>query len=207
MGIQSALKFFAVLTFLTVTALSADAQGMLLPVQGTWGAIQAPSCPDGTNHHCRYSAQMYAYDFVLLTPTGQAANCIGAPVYSPSNGTVIAVLNLYPNFPAPGQHIAGNHVVIQRSPNEYITMAHLTKDSITVFPGSTVQAGQLIGQCGFNGNSSGPHLHIHMQSLPNPLDFNAIGLPMIFTNARVFRPGIGCVPAGGSTVPKGAYLC
>jgi hypothetical protein len=72
-----------------------------------------------------------------------------------------------------------------------------------------VHAGQVVGQCGYNGNSSYPHLHINMQSSPDPLNFfGAIGLPMVFVDAKVFNPAIGqCVPFNTNTIPKGAALC
>jgi murein DD-endopeptidase MepM/ murein hydrolase activator NlpD len=43
-------------------------------------------------------------------------------------------------------------------------MAHLKKDSITVKRGDLVRRGQRLGLCGNSGNSSGPHLHLQVQS-------------------------------------------
>jgi hypothetical protein len=184
----------------------AFAQGIVLPVQGTWGVLQGPSCPDPGNHHCGFPAQIFAYDFVPLAPSGQPANCVGQPLFSPTAGIVIGVLDVYPNSPAPGQHMAGNHIIIQRNPNEFVIMAHLTS-GIPVRQGMAIHPGQSIGQCGFNGNSNIPHLHINMQASPNPMEFQASGLPMIFDNARVFLVGRGCQAFGHAVLPKGSVLC
>jgi murein DD-endopeptidase MepM/ murein hydrolase activator NlpD len=44
-----------------------------------------------------------------------------------------------------------------------------------------VEAGQVLGLCGNSGNSSEPHVHIHLQDRAG-LFGSAVGLPLAFTN-------------------------
>ena len=146
---------------------------MVFPLSGPWGALQGPPCPAPGNHHCGTANQQFAYDFVPLDVYGNPNPnaCIGQPILSPTDGIVVEALDAYPNALSPGQHIAGNHIVIQRSPSEYILIAHLSPGTLTVGTGATVAAGQVIGACGYNGNTSAPHVHIHMQAGPVIMNF------------------------------------
>ena len=186
-----------------VSSASVSAQTLQFPVQGNWLVFQGPPCPayGPPNHHCNTPNQQFAYD---LVPAG--GSCLGAPILSPTSGTVIEALDGYPDYPQFGQHIAGNHVVIQRSPNEYILMAHLAQGSVNVVTGSAVAIGQLIGRCGFNGNSNTPHLHIHMQSGPSIMHFGTPGLPMHFSNVGVLGPA-GCTALNGQLLARGMTTC
>ncbi len=56
-------------------------------------------------------------------------------------------------------------------------MAHFQKNSIKLVPGDNVTHGDFIGNVGNSGNSSEPHLHIHVESLatiPRILDGKSI---------------------------------
>lgn len=59
----------------------------------------------------------------------------------------------------------GNHVVIKHSDGRYTLYAHLSAN--TVRAGQVVTAGQMIGNVGSTGNSSGPHLHFEVRTSPN----------------------------------------
>ena len=73
---------------------------------------------------------------------------------------------------------AGNHVVIDHGNGEYSLLAHFRRGTVTVHAGDRVKAGELLGHCGNSGNSSEPHLHIHLQ---NASKFGSgEGLPMQF---------------------------
>lgn len=180
--------------------------GLRSPVKGTWGALQAPPCPNPTNHHCGTSNQQFAYDLVLLDQFGQPASCIGHPIYSPSPGTIEYTQDGYPNYSVPGQHLAGNHVVIKRSANEYILIAHFSPGTIAVKQGDTIAAGQQLGLCGNSGQSTYPHVHMHMQNHPDPLQFNAAGQPMPFSSIGILGPG-GCVQRSNHVVVRGEAIC
>jgi hypothetical protein len=176
------------------------------PVSGTWGALQAPPCPNPMNHHCGTPNQQFAYDLVLLNQFGQPTSCIGQPVYSPSAGVVEYTQDGFPNHAVPGQHLAGNHVVIRRSSTEYILIAHFSPGTISVKQGNTVTVGQQLGQCGNSGQSTFPHVHMHMQSHPNPLQFNSPGQPMSFSSIGILGPG-GCVQRANHVLVRGETIC
>ena len=53
--------------------------------------------------------------------------------------------------------------------------------SVRVKVGQRVSAGQILGRTGNSGNSSEPHLHFHVQDLPD-LFGDAKGLPVRFAD-------------------------
>lgn len=59
----------------------------------------------------------------------------------------------------------GNHVVIKHSDGRYTLYGHLSASVVRA--GQTVSAGQMIGNVGSTGNSSGPHLHFEVRTNPN----------------------------------------
>ena len=54
----------------------------------------------------------------------------------------------------------GNQVV-QKVDGGWVIYAHLNK--VRIKPGAIVKAGELVGESGSTGNSSGPHLHFEMR--------------------------------------------
>jgi len=60
------------------------------------------------------------------------------------------------------EHLAGNHVMINCDGFEVI-LAHLQKDSVRVKVGDYVTTATVIGKVGNTGNTSEPHLHIHVE--------------------------------------------
>ena len=97
---------------------------------------------------------------------------------APADGVVIEVQDdIAENTPGsslPNVHPGGNHVSIQTAPEEFLTLAHMQPGSITVAKGDTVTTGQLLGLAGNSGNSSEPHLHIHLQNEPDFFSSTAI---------------------------------
>ncbi len=59
-------------------------------------------------------------------------------------------------------------------------IAHMQPGSLSVTAGDVVEAGQQIGLVGNSGNTSGPHIHIHLQDGPDL--FASTGLPLAFSN-------------------------
>jgi murein DD-endopeptidase MepM/ murein hydrolase activator NlpD len=55
----------------------------------------------------------------------------------------------------------GNQV-IQKVDGGWVIYAHLNK--VRVKPGATVKKGQIVGESGNSGNSTGPHLHFEYRS-------------------------------------------
>ncbi len=157
------------------------------------------------NYHVDAAPQRHAYDFVVwqdgssFSGDGVANEdyyAYGQPVYAPAAGTVVKVADglpeSAPQIETDTEHPAGNHVVIQTAEAEYLYLAHMQPGSIVVAEGDTVEAGDLIGLVGNSGNTSEPHLHIHLQDQLEMLttDENgtitgltdAIGLPLTFSN-------------------------
>lgn len=67
--------------------------------------------------------------------------------------------------------LAGNHLVIasKEHPGVFAFLAHARQHSITVKVGDEVQALQPVAQVGDSGQSTAPHLHLHLMSSPNPV--------------------------------------
>jgi murein DD-endopeptidase MepM/ murein hydrolase activator NlpD len=78
----------------------------------------------------------------------------GEPVKSVADGTVIS---------AGWQGELGNAIRIQHQHNLVSIYGHLSKISPEVKPGANVHMGQLIGNVGTTGLSTGPHLHFAME--------------------------------------------
>lgn len=55
--------------------------------------------------------------------------------------------------------LAGNYVLIEAQ-GVIVALCHLKLGSVRVRVGQTVQAGEMLGQCGNSGNSTEPHVHV-----------------------------------------------
>ncbi len=150
-------------------------------------------------HHfiTRGSGQRYAYDIGKVVNgsyfsgdggTNEDTYTFGARLNAPGDGKIIALENNIEDNVRPGtvnenindSNLAGNYIMIDHLNGEYSFMAHFKKGSIIVSVGDTVVKGQEVGKAGNSGNSSGPHLHYHLQNTPEYL--NGIGLPAQFVN-------------------------
>jgi len=114
----------------------------------------------------------------------------GQPVLAPADGTVVAVVdgidaNVPGALPANPADIAGNHVVLQIGEAAYCYLAHMQAGTIAVSEGDTITTGTHIGLAGNSGNSSEPHLHIHVQNEPDITSPTAFSLPIAFASALV----------------------
>jgi hypothetical protein len=79
----------------------------------------------------------------------------GTPVVAPRGGIVQAV-----QYQAAG---AGHYVVLEgKDENQDYVFMHLRTGSIPVGAGDRLRTGQLIGEVGTTGRSSGPHLHFEI---------------------------------------------
>ncbi len=144
------------------------------------------------NYHVDYADQRHALDIVAMqngtTHKGDGKTltdyfAYGRKIVAPANGTVFeAVDGLRDN--AIGQtdaaHAAGNHILLNLGRGEYLLLAHLKSGSMRVKTGQKVKVGEMVGLCGNSGNTSEPHLHIHVQD--GPQLFHGNGLPITFTN-------------------------
>lgn len=96
----------------------------------------------------------------------------GTPVRAISAGTVVHAGYGYAGA------AYGNHVVLKLADGKYALYGHLSAS--TVRAGQTVSAGQMIGNVGSTGNSSGPHLHFEIRLNPNQFSVSNFLNPVIY---------------------------
>jgi len=83
--------------------------------------------------------------------------------------------------------VAGNHVVLAlEDDSAFVLLAHLRRGSTVVVPGARLDAGDPVATCGNSGNSTQPHLHMHVMDAPSLIE--ARGLPVVFTDYQVGPP-------------------
>ena len=88
------------------------------------------------------------------------ASSLGTPVLASAEGTVIvAKVGGYNGG-------YGNMIVISHNNNIQTVYAHLRAVNVTV--GQVVSQGQVIGELGNTGRSTGPHLHFEVRGAKNP---------------------------------------
>jgi hypothetical protein len=163
-----------------------------LPFDGKWWVFWGGDDLQH-NYHLVAPDQRHAYDIVVkendATHKGDGKSntdyyAFGRPLVAPADGTVIEVDNSVPDN-KPGvmntSQIYGSHVVLDLGNGEFAAMCHFKQGSITIKKGDRVKSGQQIGLCGNSGNSSEPHIHIHLQDRAK-LGGSAIGLPAPFSN-------------------------
>lgn len=112
----------------------------------------------------------------------------GKPVIAVADAGVVAAVDRFPdqvpNHPRPVnlQQADGNHVILDLGDGRYAFYAHLKPGSVRVERGDRVRRGELIGQLGNSGSSTGPHLHFQVMDSPSPLASD--GLPFVFDRFR-----------------------
>jgi hypothetical protein len=172
------------------------------PVAGArWVAVG--SCCDGPHRRglmpvngALHLGQRFAIDFNRLDaenrlsagdPTrNTSAPSYGQPVLAVAEATVVAAVDQYPDQ-LPGaptgvtpEQPEGNSVILDLGEGRYALYAHLIPGSITVQAGERVRQGQVLGELGNSGNSTGPHLHFQVMDAPSNLV--ADGLPYVFAD-------------------------
>lgn len=80
---------------------------------------------------------------------------------------------------------AGNSIVEDLGDGHFALYAHLKADSLKVKRGDRVKRGDVIAQMGNTGNSTGPHLHLHIMNSPRILESD--GLPYVFDSFTILR--------------------
>jgi len=161
-----------------------------LPMDGEWVTLAGGSDMD-TNYHSTTAAYRWGYDFGKVQDGkkfkldgGRAEDyfAFGQPVLAPVEGKIKAVeTGLSDNVPGQYESAAlGNFIMIEVEPDEYLFLAHLKSDSVTVRLGEVVKKGQVIAAVGNSGRTLEPHLHVHLQ---NTAEFPfSESLPLRFSN-------------------------
>jgi len=164
-----------------------------LPVKGDWVAGHAGGS-ERVNYHCAYEAQKFAIDIVKVNESGKFYKNDGAKIedfytlneniYSPVDGIIVNVVDTFKNQQvlngSDKKNPAGNHIVIEIENERYLFLAHLNIGTIKIQKGDIVKAGDLIAQAGNSGNTSWPHLHMHIQDKPIIDNKNAKAFPFRF---------------------------
>jgi len=163
-----------------------------LPFENEWH-IGAGGKSILQNHHfIPHRHQRYAMDIIQVVNgkefTGDGNQnedyyCFGKRLNAPGSGKIVALENnIVDNIPGflNTDKPLGNYVIIDHLNGEFSFMVHFKQQSITVSVGDTVVKGQEIGKTGNSGNSTGPHLHYHLQTTANVYD--GMGLPTQFNN-------------------------
>ena len=162
-----------------------------LPFKGEWWVAWGGRTA-GENHHAWNRAQRFAHDLCVVKDgkthagDGKALTdyyCYGQPILAPAAGVVVATLDSLPDQPIGSRdpaRAAGNHVVIDHGNGEYSLLAHLKPRSLRVRIGDRVKTGDVVGLTGNSGNTTQPHLHVHLMNKPSMDD--ADGLPMPFSD-------------------------
>jgi hypothetical protein len=129
------------------------------------------------NGHSKVRPQNFAIDIVQLGSWGRRAKSFtggsnlddyyvfGAPVYAPCDGEVLAAETSLEDLTPPAmdrKNPAGNHVLIGCGDIE-VLLAHLQKASVNVVKGDAVRSDSIVGRVGNTGNTSEPHLHMHVE--------------------------------------------
>jgi murein DD-endopeptidase MepM/ murein hydrolase activator NlpD len=170
------------------------------PVTVAWGGATRE-----VNYHVRGAAERWAYD-LIVTERGQSYRTSGLsvsdyyaydlPVLAPAAGRVRMVTDGLPDSALGSRALlegCGNRVVIEVAPSEHLFLCHLKAGSITVRDGQMVAQGEPVGRVGNSGNSTEPHVHVHLQTTPGPF---GEGIPMYFHD---YRAGADFVPRGMPT--------
>jgi Peptidase family M23 len=189
------------ITLLVLTATITQAVEYRLPFDGQW-FVMAGGDTINVNHHMAERSQWFAVDFMKTGGTSNRAVASGngksltdyyswgQPVLSPVEGTVRKIHDTDADNPigtTDKNNAFGNFVMIEASPTEFVYLAHFQKGSVAVKEGAKVKSGQLLGKCGNSGNTSGPHIHMHVQDQSKP--YAGTGQNITFHGIHVLLSG------------------
>lgn len=167
---------------------------------GPWTAVYGAAMPRG---HRRvwfdFSSSLHiparhAIDFVRLDDQGGLTKGdaalvkhwlgYGAEVLAVADATVVGVrshLDEEPTVEKPRRALyeaSGNYISLDLGGGRFAHYEHLRPESARVRVGDKVKRGQVIGELGNTGDSTGPHLHFHVSNAATPLAGE--GLPFAF---------------------------
>ncbi len=194
-GIMTGLRFLPAVEENAVAKLDRNTTLMSLPFKGDWFTFWGGDTK-AQNYHVVSKTQKHAFDFLILDKNGKSYErsgtrnedyyAFGKPIYAVCDALVYKVItgvdDNRPGLMNPAQML-GNSVILKTEHEEYIVYAHFEKETLKAKEGDHVKRGQYLGNCGNSGNSTEPHLHIHIQDGPNVL--GDIGVKCYFDNLLV----------------------
>lgn len=192
------------------TAVKNDPAVVLGPPLRGRNYIAADSCCD-TIRHVRallplngrfWLAQRFAIDWEQIDDEGRifvgdrrdvnSYHIYGKPVLAVADGKAVVVHdgipNQVPQDPKPITDLAdadGNHVLQDIGNGAYALYAHMQPGSVRsrVKEGALLRKGQVIGLVGNTGNTTEPHLHLHVVNRASTLLAN--GIPYVFEQFKM----------------------
>lgn len=170
---------------------------------GPWCAVYDPSWERGhrrvifTRGGIPHIPGRFAIDFIRLDEEGKYASGnvdsvqnwlgYGSDVLAVADGQIVSALDTFSESPTLSNHRAylpdqatGNYIVLKLQDSQYVFYEHLKPGSIRVKVGQIVKRGDVIAALGYTGQTTGPHLHLHVADRNTPL--GAEGLPFEFRN-------------------------
>jgi hypothetical protein len=93
--------------------------------------------------------------------------------------------------PDAARSLLGNGLVIDHGNGEFSLLGHLRQGTLRVRQGQHVEAGEVVGNVGNSGHSSGPHLQHHLMAGPEL--FLSDGLPARFAGLESEVPRRGAM--------------
>jgi len=171
---------------------------LALPVRGKWVVAWASDAVDHNPHTNK--EQRRAADLVVVGEGGKHFKtdgkksddylAYGKDVLAMADGTVVTVVDGIPEN-APGAidtlFSPGNMIVVEHAGPVFAVYAHLQTGKMRVKVGTKVKQGAVLGAVGNSGNTSEPHLHVHLQDAAG-LE-SAWGVNPVFANVTVTRGG------------------
>lgn len=193
-GKFNGLRFLPAPEEQTVAKMERSKTSLALPFKGQWFTFWGGDTK-AQNYHVVSKTQKHAFDFLILGKGNKTYErsgtrnedyyAFGKPIYAVCDAEVFQVITgVADNKPGamnPAQAL-GNSVTLKTANNEYIVYAHFEYGTVQVKEGDRVKKGQMLGRCGNSGNSSEPHLHLHIQDGPNPL--TSIGVKCYFEKVQ-----------------------
>lgn len=166
-----------------------------LPFRGKWFTFWGGD-NKAQNYHVIDRAQRHAFDFLIIGKNNRTYErsgtrnedyyAFGQPLFAVCDAEVVNVITGIPdNKPGDMDPVRklGNSVTLKTANDEYIIYAHLEYGTVKVKQGDFVKAGQLLGNCGNSGNSTEPHLHLHIQDGPDI--YSDVGVKCYFETVYV----------------------
>ncbi len=80
----------------------------------------------------------------------------------------------------------GNYVMVQIAPGQIAFYAHLRKNSVRVECGQVIAKGEVLGEMGNSGNTTAPHLHVHVMDQTTDLA-SANLVPFVFEHYELWN--------------------